>query len=98
MNFETKSCEPTTVEFVVEYRDETGQIVSPPNSLAVRGGVSPSCPSGINLLNPEIYQQDEFYILPSGKLFVAAYPEADRVIDEYCVEDFKVDDKIVSFF
>jgi hypothetical protein len=98
MNFETNSCEPATVEFVVEYRDETGQVVSPPNSLAVRGGVWPSCPSGINLLNPEIYPQDEFYILPSGRLFVAGYPEADRVIDEYCVEDFKVDDKMVSVF
>ena len=96
MNFETKLCEPTSVEFVVEYRDETGQIVPPPNNFVVRGGVSPSCPLGINLLDPEIYPQDEFYILPSGKLFVPAYLDTDRLIDEYCVDDFKVDNNIVS--
>ena len=49
-------------------------------------------------LDPETTENRRFYILPNAKLYVSAYPEGSRVFNDYCVDDFKFHDKIVSYF
>ena len=49
-------------------------------------------------LDPGTTESRRFYILPNAKLYVSAYPEGSRVSNDYCVDDFKFHDKIVSYF
>jgi hypothetical protein len=95
MNQKSKSCEPTNLTFSVDFRNENGETVPVPNNLHILPGVRSSCHHLIQL-DPEINKRDGFYILPNDTVYVPAYPEGFRVIDDYCVEDYKMDDKIVS--
>lgn len=79
-----KSCAPVDQQMDVKFRNETGELV--PVQLPVRAGKKPDCAHGIQLLDPVEYEEDEFFVLPSGKLYVPEFPVPE--FDEYCVENF----------
>ena len=57
--------------------------------LIVRAGVKPNCsPSKPQLLDPTVYPNDRFFLLPSGELFIPAHPRGKRKINEYCIDNF----------
>ena len=98
MNQTSQLCEPSSnVNFSVDYRNENGQNVTLSNNLPIRSGIKPSFDHRI-FLDPDSNKRGKFYILPNGTVYVPGFLEGSRVLDDYCVDDFKIDDKIVSCF
>jgi Methuselah N-terminus len=94
-SFEEQSCEPSGKEFSLKFQNETGYTVDlPATSLEIRSALLPNCPDGFLLLDPSTYPEDEFFLLPSGQLFVPSY-KTDPVVDEYCVEDILVANNVI---
>jgi hypothetical protein len=94
-NLPNWSCERTDREFSVYYLNETGQKVLLPNTMPIRydtisawGGKS----------YPQLTEESKFNVLHNGTVYVPAYPIGHQVFDHYCVDDFEIDDKIVSSF
>jgi len=82
-----ETCQPSSHPFVVPFHNETGHLVLAIDEYNIRAGIQPDCPDGALMLTPFLYEEDTFYLLPSGQLYVPAYPERARYIDNYCVED-----------
>lgn len=92
VNLTAKICQPrnSISKFDVTFRSkENGEIVEPEESLILREGASLHCPLGIIAYNPLENQEDEFYIMADGRIYV---PTEERIMDEYCIDHFLEDD------
>ena len=87
---DTKDCQFHAEEFTPVIRDEDGRIINDSRPLIFDGGRAPPCSNGSNSmfsLRPDLYPGDEFYILPSGELYMATYAKDNR-ISKHCVDTF----------
>ena len=87
LNETAKICQPSPVPFVVSFHDESGTPTDSRPSAIVHDGSFPNCRNGMYFLRPALNNtDDEFYILPDGKLHM---PDAiiNSTMDEYCVEN-----------
>lgn len=92
VNLTAKICQPSDSisKFNVTFRSkENGEIIQPEESLILRDGASLRCPYGISTHHPLENQEQEFYIMADGRMYV---PMEERIIDEYCIDNFLEDD------
>ncbi len=95
-DMERRSCERSLKPFLLKFSNESvsfGDISS--DSYAFRYG-RPVCPNGRMLLDPSEYEEDRFHVLPSGQLHIPENPEDSSLTNQYCVEDFLVDNRTVT--
>jgi hypothetical protein len=89
-------CYPTSLPFDVKFHNESGEPIDT-SSYIIRNGIVPNC-SGKGEFNPMSEQnQDVFYILTQGQIYIPAYPEGHRNTSEYCLENFIDENGTVSF-
>lgn len=94
VNLTVKMCQPSDIPFNVSFHNESGDIVQPESSLVLRDGASPHCSHGINAYHPVENQEDEFYLLSNGRMYI---PAEERAIQEYCIDYFLEEDSLVTF-
>lgn len=95
MNLTSKLCAKFADDFIVAIRNENGSDAAV-SIETVRHGAPHCSTPGFNALDPSAYEEDEFYVIPSGDLYVPAYPKEDRVLEEYCIDRFFDEKETVS--
>jgi hypothetical protein len=89
LNTTTQFCQSYNEPFVLIFHNVSGQVVTPdPGSYIIRDGDAPKCPHGMFPLLPDVNDEDEFYVLPDGQIYLPHYPEDDRYTRDYCIDDF----------
>ena len=88
-------CAPTTKEFVVEFKNETGHPVDQPADYVIQSGIYPNCSDGMTILDPFFDPQDAFYVLTSGIIHYPMYKD-DPFIPTYCLDEFGDENSTVS--
>lgn len=89
LNTTTQLCQSYNEPFVLIFHNVSGQVVTPdPGSYIIRDGDAPKCPHGMFPLLPDVNDEDEFYVLPDGQIYLPHYPEDDRYTRDYCIDDF----------
>lgn len=97
VNDTDKTCQPSSHPFFTPFHNKSGVPVDSHPSLIVSDGVFVSCEHGAYTLQPSLDPEDEFYILPDGRIHVPSFPEADSTIrEDYCVDHFTKEDDHVS--
>ena len=94
MNLITKTCDELSDDrkiFEIVFHDQNRSLERV-DSFAVHDGSQPKCVNRRILLNPSEDPGDDFLILPSGLLYI---PFINDSVDDYCVDDFIVDHRIV---
>lgn len=85
-------CESSSIPFVLPFRDENGVHVEPHPSMTIYDGAFVDCQHGAYALRPSADPNDEFYILPDGKIHVPSFriigEEDVDIGDDYCVDHF----------
>lgn len=90
MNATSSKCQTSALRFEVDFKNETGDSVRPEPFL-IRDGGAPLCSEGMYALDPLLSPDDEFFILPDGRLYQPSLPEEERYTTAYCVENFLSD-------
>ena len=90
LNETEKSCQASSVPFVIPFHDESGKPLLPP---IVRDGVFVDCKHGAYSLRPSIEEEDRFFILPNGSIHIPAMSDD---VDDYCIDQFASDDGTVK--
>ena len=92
MDAKLNACRVSESFFSVVLHNETGSPVD--GEPVMRAGIMPTC-DFFDLIDPEKNPEDIFYVLPSGQLYIPKYDEKDRVIDNYCTDNFLDGDQLV---
>jgi len=82
-----KVCMLYPEEFSPVIRNENGSVVDGSDTVVLYGAGVPVCLNEMFSLRPALYPEDEFYILPSGELYVTSYTEDNR-IHKNCIDTF----------
>ena len=82
-----KICRIHPKEFVPIISHENGSVTDGSDTLVLDGAGIPVCANEMFSLRPALYPEDEFYILPSGELYVVSYTHDNR-IRENCIDTF----------
>lgn len=100
LNETGRVCQSSSVPFVVPFRDESGTRVESHPALITRDGVFPICENGAYSLEPSKDEEDEFYVLPDGRIHIPSFRQHEEATrDDYCIDHFitSKEDKLVSF-
>lgn len=92
LNETERLCQPSSVPFVIPFHDESGTPLLPPTSVIVRDGVFVDCKHGAYSLRPSTEEDEEFYVLPNGRIHLPAIRE---YVDDYCIDQFASEDGTV---
>lgn len=95
LNETERLCQPSSVPFVIPFHDESGTPLLPPTSVIVRDGVFVDCKHGAYSLRPSTEEDEEFYVLPNGRIHLPAIRE---YVDDYCIDQFASEDGTVTIF
>jgi len=82
-----KVCQFYSKEFRPDIRNENGSVVDGCGTMVLDGAGVPVCANEMFSLRPALYPEDEFYILPSGELYVVSYTSDNR-IHKNCIDTF----------
>ena len=98
VNATTSNCQASSVEFELTLRNENGtEFDDSTRPIIVRHGLAPQCPGDMTPFFPEENEEDNFFILSDGRMMVPGWPEEERHITEYCVDNMMQDnDHFVS--
>jgi hypothetical protein len=95
LNETERICQQSSVPFEIPFRDQSGAPVGKTeilSSLIVSDGVFVDCKYGAYSLRPSLEDDDEFYILPNGRIHTPALGEYN---DDYCIDNFVNEDGVV---
>lgn len=92
LNETERLCQPSSAPFVIPFHDESGTPLPRPQSVTVRDGVFVDCKHGAYSLRPSVEADEEFYILPDGRIHL---PTVHEFIDDYCIDQFATEDGTV---
>lgn len=109
-NLTSFECDPHSDEsFKFVFHDRSGQLVKPdPGSYLVQDTDQLECPNNTGTqepltsrtrmysVSPEENADDLFYILADGQIFFPSFPEGSQTSRDYCIDDFLLENDIVS--
>jgi hypothetical protein len=92
LNGDERICQVNSAPFEIPFHDESGAALNASHfgtssSPIVSDGVFVDCQNGAYSLRPSVESDDEFYILPNGRIHTPALGEYH---DDYCIDNFIV--------